>query len=155
MLSQLYTAKVTGVQKLVNSLITFHVDSSTGLIKTYVTFLEPSSSYFLGTRILTYLPPFPLLCAPPPPFPRGAALFSPLIPFLLSYPGSHGPGVMKWRRRLRIRNASLTIFRHDEEWNAQPNTTGGDSVFGAINEFRKKATANMVNIGVDSTPKGE
>lgn len=50
-------------------------------------------------------------------------------------------------------NILISVFaRHDEEWDAKPNTTGADGFFGAMNEFRKKTTAKMVNMGVDSTP---
>jgi hypothetical protein len=42
--------------------------------------------------------------------------------------------------------------RHDEEWDGKPNTTSEDGFFGALNEFRKKATASMVKMGVDTTP---
>jgi len=42
--------------------------------------------------------------------------------------------------------------RHDEEWDGKPNTTSEDGFFGALNEFRKKATATLVKAGVDTTP---
>lgn len=45
----------------------------------------------------------------------------------------------------------LTL-RHDEEWDGKPNTTSEDGFFGALNEFRKKATATLVKAGVDTTP---
>lgn len=48
---------------------------------------------------------------------------------------------------------ALLTHSHDEEWDAQPNTTSEDGFFGALNEMRKKATANMVRLGVDPTPK--
>ena len=46
----------------------------------------------------------------------------------------------------------LIADRHDEEWDGKPNTTSEDGFFGALNEFRKKATAGMVKAGVDTTP---
>ena len=42
--------------------------------------------------------------------------------------------------------------RHDEEWDGKPNSTGDDGFFGKINEFRKSATASLVNMGADTTP---
>ncbi|KAK6909848.1 hypothetical protein I204_04763 [Kwoniella mangroviensis CBS 8886] len=49
--------------------------------------------------------------------------------------------------------SSNLILRHDEEWDAKPNTTGEDGFFGKINELRKKFTASAVQAGVDTTPK--
>ncbi|WWC88987.1 uncharacterized protein L201_003903 [Kwoniella dendrophila CBS 6074] len=50
---------------------------------------------------------------------------------------------------------SNLILRHDEEWDAEPNTTGEDGFFGKINELRKKFTAAAVQAGVDPTPKDQ
>ncbi|WWD03214.1 hypothetical protein V865_001265 [Kwoniella europaea PYCC6329] len=51
--------------------------------------------------------------------------------------------------------SSNLILRHDEEWDAKPNTTGEDGFFGKINELRKKFTASAVQAGVDTTPKDQ
>ncbi|WVQ67423.1 uncharacterized protein L199_005619 [Kwoniella botswanensis] len=51
--------------------------------------------------------------------------------------------------------SSNLITRHDEEWDAKPNTTGEDGFFGKINELRKKFTASAVQAGVDTTPKDQ
>ncbi|WWC62228.1 uncharacterized protein I303_104824 [Kwoniella dejecticola CBS 10117] len=51
--------------------------------------------------------------------------------------------------------SSNLILKHDEEWDAKPNTTGEDGFLGKINELRKKFTASAVHAGVDTTPKDQ
>lgn len=45
------------------------------------------------------------------------------------------------------------IEHHEEEWDHQPNKTGEDGFTGKIQEWRKKADAKMVDLGVSSNPK--
>ncbi|OCF43052.1 hypothetical protein I317_03146 [Kwoniella heveanensis CBS 569] len=56
---------------------------------------------------------------------------------------------------LHVDPSSNLITRHDEEWDAKPNTTGDDGFFGKLNELRKKFTAAAVQSGVDTTPKDQ
>lgn len=45
------------------------------------------------------------------------------------------------------------IKHHEEEWDHQPNKTADDGFMGKIQEWRKKADAKMVEVGVSSDPK--
>ena len=45
------------------------------------------------------------------------------------------------------------IEHHEEEWDHQPNKDGNDGFMGKIQEWRKKADAKMVEVGVSSDPK--
>ncbi|KIK70618.1 hypothetical protein GYMLUDRAFT_89632 [Collybiopsis luxurians FD-317 M1] len=40
---------------------------------------------------------------------------------------------------------SYKILRHIEEWNHSKSSTSEDGFFGMLNEYRKKATANLVD----------
>ncbi|WRT66689.1 uncharacterized protein IL334_003649 [Kwoniella shivajii] len=51
--------------------------------------------------------------------------------------------------------SSNLILKHDEEWDAKPNSTGDDGFFGKINELRKKFTASSVEATTDTTPKDQ
>ena len=45
------------------------------------------------------------------------------------------------------------IKHHEEEWDHQPNKTADDGFMGKLQEWRKKAGAKMVEMGVSSDPK--
>ena len=45
------------------------------------------------------------------------------------------------------------IEHHEEEWDHEKNKTGEDGFMGKIQEWRKKADAKMVEMGVTSDPK--
>ncbi|TKA68449.1 hypothetical protein B0A55_07720 [Friedmanniomyces simplex] len=45
------------------------------------------------------------------------------------------------------------IEHHEEEWDHQPNKTGDDGFMGKLSEWRKKADAKMVEMGVSSDTK--
>lgn len=44
------------------------------------------------------------------------------------------------------------IKKHDEEWDHQPNKTSNDGFAGKLQEWRKKADAKMVEMGVTRDP---
>lgn len=45
------------------------------------------------------------------------------------------------------------IEHHEEEWDHEKNKTGEDGFMGKLQEWRKKADAKMVEVGVSSDPK--
>ncbi|KAK3066004.1 hypothetical protein LTR53_017805 [Teratosphaeriaceae sp. CCFEE 6253] len=45
------------------------------------------------------------------------------------------------------------IEHHEEEWDHKPNKTGEDGFMGKMQEWRKTASAKMVEMGVSSDPK--
>ena len=45
------------------------------------------------------------------------------------------------------------IEHHEEEWDHQPNQTSDDGFKGKLQEWRKKADAKAVEMGVSSDPK--
>jgi len=50
-------------------------------------------------------------------------------------------------------NGEGLIEKHLEEWDHEPLKTGDDGFMGKIQEWRKKADAKMVEMGVSSDPK--
>jgi len=54
---------------------------------------------------------------------------------------------------LKMNTATGLIEHHEEEWDHKPNSDGDDGFFGKLNEWRKKADAKMVEMGVSSDPK--
>lgn len=44
------------------------------------------------------------------------------------------------------------IEHHEEEWDHKPNTTKEDGFFGALNEYRKKIGAKIIDATVTSDP---
>ena len=53
---------------------------------------------------------------------------------------------------LKLDNTGM-IEHHEEEWNHEKNKTGEDGFLGKLQEWRKKADAKMVEMGVSSDTK--
>lgn len=50
-------------------------------------------------------------------------------------------------------NSAGKIEHHEEEWNHEPNKTGDDGFMGQLQEWRKKASAKLVEAGVSDNTK--
>ncbi|RXK35580.1 hypothetical protein M231_07165 [Tremella mesenterica] len=53
---------------------------------------------------------------------------------------------------LTVDPSTKLITHHEEEWDGKENTTSSDGFFGKLNEWRKKATAEIVKAGADTRP---
>ena len=54
---------------------------------------------------------------------------------------------------LKMNTATGLIEHHEEEWDHKPNKTGEDGFMGKIQQWRKEASAKMVEMGVSSDTK--
>jgi hypothetical protein len=54
---------------------------------------------------------------------------------------------------LKMNTATGLIEHHEEEWDHKQNKDGDDGFLGKMNEWRKRADAKMVEVGVSSDPK--